>query len=340
MNELWISGAPSRVGGADTELLNNIYLWRKYGIDVHIVPCYGIMDEMKAEMISIGCHFHDHDPSIFKDQIVISYCNGNFLKVLPQIIEKGKPKKVVWFNCMTWLFELEVIAIQNDWIDYHGFVSDYQEGMLTKSIKDRTGKTIKSLKGYKPYFQIKPDMFNDHPPVDEFVLGRVSREDPGKYSSDMWDIFGGVNTGEYNKRIHIMGYNDKVEAKVRKPPKGLSTTLRKINDIPVTEFYHTLHTLIHKTGGSRESYCRIIPECYAHGVPVIVENDYAFPELVINGVTGFRCNNAQDMIESANLLASDESYRHKIIENARLFLMDQIANDEVCIKPWKELLDD
>lgn len=337
-NAIWVSGAPSRLGGADTELLNNIYLWRDHGIDVNIVPCYGITEEMKREMVSIGCRFYQHDPKIFADKIVVSYCNGNFLKELPKIIEHGRPKKVVWFNCMTWTFPDEVRASKYGWIDLHGFVSPYQRRMLLDSLRRQVGVRVDEFEGYRPYFKIKPDMFRYRPPEGEFVLGRLSRPDPSKYSSDTWKIFDGVQTGNKVKKIHIMGYDMNVESKLGKPPEGLDVQLRPANDIPVAKFYRSLHCLIHKTGGSRESYCRIVPEAYAHGVPIIVEDDYAFPDLVINGVTGFRCKTSEEMIEKATLLANNESLRKTIVHNAYEFLKDQIASPERCISPWLRLL--
>jgi hypothetical protein len=35
--------------------------------------------------------------------------------------------------------------------------------------------------------------------------------------------------------------------------------------------------MIHKTGGSRESCCRVLVEAYAHGVVPVVEDDYGSP---------------------------------------------------------------
>ncbi|CAJ0858052.1 hypothetical protein AMST5_01081 [freshwater sediment metagenome] len=36
--EIWVAGYPSVYGGADTELDHNIDLWRRFGIEVHLVP--------------------------------------------------------------------------------------------------------------------------------------------------------------------------------------------------------------------------------------------------------------------------------------------------------------
>jgi len=40
MDEIWVAGYPSFVGGADTELDHNIDLWRMHNIDVNLVPMF------------------------------------------------------------------------------------------------------------------------------------------------------------------------------------------------------------------------------------------------------------------------------------------------------------
>jgi glycosyltransferase involved in cell wall biosynthesis len=101
--------------------------------------------------------------------------------------------------------------------------------------------------------------------------------------------------------------------------------------------YSILHAIIHKTGGSRESYCRIVPEAYGNGVPIIVEDDYAFPDLIIDGVTGFRCKTSDEMSYRASELAFDEQKRKKMIYAAKSFLENEIASPEKCWKCWREL---
>ena len=36
--EIWVAGYPSLYGGADTELDHNIDLWRRFGVEVNLVP--------------------------------------------------------------------------------------------------------------------------------------------------------------------------------------------------------------------------------------------------------------------------------------------------------------
>lgn len=340
MNELWVAGYPSFVGGADTELDHNIDLWRMQDIEVNLVPMFGCDRSMRSLCDKRGCNTIEYNKHIFKDKIVVSFCNGEFLKKLPEIIEYGKPKIVIWFNCMTWLFDDEITAIKNNWINLHGFVSEYQKNTLLTQIQQITGKTINIFEGYKPYFNInnlsQNLTFSYKEPTDYFNMGRISRDDGSKFSSDMWNIFYKVNSPLPTKTF-ILGFGSQAFKKCGQAPNGLDWQIWGPGGIPVNQLYSRLHCLIHKTGGSKESYCRIVPECYATGVPIIVENNYAFKELVIDGETGFLCNSSDEMSYRASELAFNESLRRKIIYNAFDYLINNIANKNKCFEPWKAL---
>lgn len=339
--EIWVAGYPSFCGGADSELDHNIDLWRMYGVDVHLVPTGGCDPRMRSLCDARGCITHEYTPEIFNDKIVASFCNGQFLSRLPEIMDKGKPALVVWFNCMTWTFQSEIDAIKNGWIDLHGFVSKYQRSILKPQLEGQSGKKIHELEGYRPYFN--PDsasqriVFDYRPPADYFGMGRISRDDGAKYSPDMWRIFDRVCSPRPTKTF-ILGYGENAAKKTGPAPATLDWQTWSPAGIPVAEFYSKLHVLIHKTGGSRESYCRVVPEAYASGIPVIVENDYAFPELVIQGETGFLCGTSDAMSFAASVLAFNEDQRKKIAVRAREFLVNEIANIERCFNPWSNIL--
>lgn len=337
--ELWVAGYPSTVGGADTELDHNIDLWRRYGVEVHLVPLFGCDAKMQALCEARGCTTHQYHPAIFHDKIVVSFCNGEFLKKLPEIVEQGKPATVIWFNCMTWPFEAELEAHSNGWIDLFGFVSNYQKEWLFPKLE--AIRPVHELAGYRPFFnpenpsqQLK---FNYHAPAEWFGMGRVSRDDGAKFSSDMWRIFDKVSSPLPTKTF-VLGFGPHAKEKCGEPPAGLDWMTWLPGAIPVREFYGQLHILIHKTGGSRESYCRVVPEAYACGVPVIVEDDYAFPDLVIDGVTGYRCQSSDEMSYRASELAFDEAKRKNMAHQAHDFLCHDLASAEKCWAAWQAVL--
>jgi glycosyltransferase involved in cell wall biosynthesis len=339
-NEIWIAGYPSFLGGADSEILHLIDLWVSYGVGVNLVPMHGCDEKIKSFMTSWGVKTHQYRPDIFKDKIVGSWCNGNFLSALPEIMQKGKPRCVVWANCMTWSFADELKAHKNGWIDYFVFVSNYQKKWLAPEYEKIA--PFQELEGYKPYFNptsiVQDIKFNYRKPEKWFASGRISRDDGHKFSDDMWSIFNKV-LAPIPKKTFILGYGPNAHRKCGSAPSGLDWQTFAPGEIPVKHIYNTLHCIIHKTGGSRESYCRIVPEAYGYGVPVIVEDDYAFPDLVVDGVTGFRCKSSDEMAFHASELAFDEEKRKKMIFAAHDFLINEIASREKCWQPWKKLLE-
>lgn len=339
MKELYIAGFPSFFGGADTELDHNIDLWRDHGVDVHLVPMFGEDPAMRALCDTRGCRVHQYEPGIFKDKIVASWCNGGFLAELPMIMERGKPAQVIWFNCMCWTFDKEIEAHRNGWIDLFGFVSSYQRSVLAPKLE--AVRPVQALEGYRPYFnpdsQSQQLSFAYHPPEDWFAMGRVSRDDGAKYPSDMWKIFDKV-TAPVPTKTFVLGYGPNAHWKTGPAPPGLDWQTWLPAAIPVHELYGRLHVLIHKTGGSLESYGRIVPEAYASGVPIIVEDDYAFPDLVIQGETGFRCQSSDEMSFRASQLAFDEPLRKKMAFAAREFLIGELSSKQQCWRAWARVL--
>jgi hypothetical protein len=336
---IWVAGFPSFVGGADTELLHNIDLWVANNVQVDLVPMFGYDDNVKKYVESLGCKVHDYNSKIFKNKIVVSYCNGEFLNKLPEIVDAGKPKSVIWFNCMTWTFPDELIAHKNGWINYFGFVSKFQEKYLKPKLEEI--KPIKVFEGYRPYFNPKNICqnikFRYKKPESYYGVGRVSRDDPSKFSNDMWNIFYKVNS-PYPKKTFILGYNKNVEQKTGAPLPNMDWMYWSAGAIPIKEFHDQIHCIIHKTGGSRESYCRIVPECYAFGTPIIVEDDFAFPEIVVDGITGYRCKSSDEMSFRASELAFDENKRKDIIMNGQDYLINDIANIDKCWESWNHIL--
>ena len=334
--EVWVAGFPSFYGGADTELDHLIDLLRTHDVTVNLVPMFGIDQEMKASVDARGCAIHQYRPDVFRHRTVISFCNGEFLRLLPEIVAAGRPARVVWFNCMTWLFEAESEAHRQGWIDYFGFQSRYQHDILAPQLAQI--RPIQSF-DYRPYFNSNRAQSSYREWDGCYRIGRISRDDEGKFASDTWRIFDRVLVpSSLQKKVYVLGYGDNAAAKCGPPPPGLDWLTWSPNAIPAEQFYRTISTLIHKTGGSRESYCRVVVEAYAHHVVPIVEADYAFPELIHHGETGFMSSDSDEMSYYASLLAHDPKRHRRMAEAGRRFLEQVISDDQGCWEPWIDVL--
>jgi hypothetical protein len=335
-SELWVAGFPSYYGGADTELDHNIDLWRRFGVDVHLVPMGGCDEGMKASVLARGCQVHEYRDNIFAGKVVASFCNGTFLKKLPLIMQHGRPAKVIWFNCMTWLFGPEKEAHRRGWIDVFGFESDYQQAMLLPDLEK-----VGPVNGFRCVAYFNPDRIEwRYREWDGcYNVGRISRDDQGKYAADTWRIFDRVLVPPpLKKKVYILGYGPNGKAKCGAPVEGLDLMVWSPGAIDATEFYRGIDTMVHKTGGSRENCPRILFEAYAHGVVPVVEHDFGFPELVVHGETGFMGASSDEMSYYASVLAHTPERHRQMAVNGRE-LLEQSCNPERCWQGWQQVLE-
>lgn len=334
---VWVAGFPSYYGGADTELDHLIDLLCYYEVEVNLVPMFGATEQMKRSVLERRCAIHQYRDDIFGGKTVVSFCNGQFLARLPAIMEAGRPARVIWFNCMTWLFEAEKHAHAEGWIDYFGFQSAYQASCLGPQLE-----RIRPFRSfdYRPYFNAQRVEWRYREWDGTYRVGRISRDDMGRFASDTWRIFDRVLVpSKLRKKVYILGYGPNAARKIGPAPPTLDWRTWSGGEIPATEFYRTIDTLIHKTGGSRESYCRVLVEAYAHGVVPVVEDGYAFPELVIHGETGFMTSDSDEMSYYASMLAMNPCEHRRIAEKGRRYLEETLVQRETCWQGWQQVLD-
>jgi len=337
-NQVWVAGFPSFYGGADTELDHLIDLLRCFEVDVHLVPMFGADPRMKANVIARRCHVHEYRDDIFVDKTVVSMCNGSFLEKLPLIMRSGRPEKVIWFNCMTWLFDREKEAHRNGWIDLFGFESDYQKSLLIPQLESiRPVRTFP----YRPFFNAARIEWRYRSWEGCYKIGRISRDDANKFAPDTWRIFDRVLVPPHlKKKVYILGYGPRAKERIGPAPTTLDWQTWSPNAIPSSQFYNTIDTMIHKTGGSRENCPRVLFEAYAHGVVPVVERGFAFPELVAHGETGFMGSSSDEMSYQASMLAMNPREHRRIAENGRSYLEEKFFRPEECWSAWHEILNE
>jgi glycosyltransferase involved in cell wall biosynthesis len=333
MTEIWVAGCPSAVGGADTELLHQIILFKKKGITVHLVP--NSIDNIAIELAKkLECQIHEYKPDVFKDKHVICYCNGPALERLP---EMSKPASFTWFNCMTWTFPKEIEALQKGLITHTGYVSKYQESILLKEYADVGVKPPINI-GYFPYldinqFKILQKNFN------YYGLGRISRADPAKYSEDCWKIFDRI-LSPIPKKIFMLGYDDKIEKKIGKPPAGLDFLVWHPGAVKTEHVFSRIDVMVHKTGGSRESYCRVLIEAMAYGKMAFVEHDYAFPEILVNSKelgNWIMCKSSEEMSYKASELVFYQQKLRQLQSLCRKYVERYLCDEQRSINSWKHV---
>jgi hypothetical protein len=336
--EVWVAGFPSFYGGADTELDHLIDLFRCFDVDVHLVPMFGADPRMKDSVLARRCSIHEYKDDVFKNKTVVSLCNGSFLEKLPLVMERGRPRKIIWFNCMTWLFDREREAHRNGWIDYFGFESQYQKNLLVPLLEQ-----IRPTRSFlcHPFFNAARIEWRYRAWEGCYKIGRISRDDANKFATDTWRIFDRVLVPpNLNKKVYILGYGPRAKDRTGPPPPSLDWQTWSPNAIPAAQFYNTIDTMIHKTGGSRENCPRVLFEAYAHGVVPVLERDFAFPELVIHGETGFLGRSSDEMSYYASMLAMNPREHRRVAENGRSYVEEKFFSPEACWSGWQQVLED
>jgi glycosyltransferase involved in cell wall biosynthesis len=320
--EIWVAGSPGRIGGADTELLHLCDLWKSQGIDVHVVPVGGMGDDARHECERSGWKVDPFTPDVFRDRLVVSLCNGEFLKRLPEIAAEGKPRAVVWANCMTWLFDAEKEAHRQGLIDHFLFQSQYQRNRLLPELQQI--RPVHELPGYRPFFHLKRWRREQGPhpsrdgqrsrPRDYFGIGRVSRDDGAKYHPDTWRMLAKVSA-PIPVKAFLLGFGENAQKRCgsRPPCEWLDWMYWAPGAIPAGEFYQRIHVLMHLTGGSRENWPRTVLEAWASGVVPIVDADFGVQEMVTSGQDGYCVPTAEAATFAASMLAFDERLRKRMV---------------------------
>ena len=336
---IFFLGYPGAMGGANTECLHTAAVWRREGIEVTFIPTWGCDKGMEDRLAAMGCKtVHAGNPENLKGvaglagSVVAGMCNQHYHASMGVLRELGC--KLVFSNCMTFLFDTEVAAYHRQGLpDAMHFQSEFQRATL---------EPILATFGYKPEqghlirgafdFDALPFAPRPHKPGTEFVIGRLSRPDQDKWSSNLWPILWKVPYVQ--RRAVAMGWNQGLDHKCGQAPPWAETLAPQ--QIPVAEFLGRCHAMLGLNGGARENWPRIGLEAMAAGVPIVAQDLWGWREMLVDGQTGFLTNSDEEMAFRLAQLAYDEQLRQAIIERARAQVHD-LACPERIGKQWVRL---
>jgi hypothetical protein len=338
---IFVVGYPGYVGGADTELWPTLRLWRSAGFDVRIIPTWAGTAEWKDRLDEIGvptCQVSGPDnlasiPGL-RGSTVVSFCNGDFLNCVH--LFKQLECRIVWANCMTWVFPKEIEHYEKHGpFDEYVFQSEFQRQELFPKLA-KYGVTEDRCHLIRGAFAFDEFPYNPlpHCPGEPFVFGRIARPDLDKWSSNLWPIYSAVQYS--NKQAKVMAWNQLLSNKCGMPPPwALALTA---NAEPARKFISSLHCMFPINGGARENWPRSGLEAMACGVPIVAQREWGWCEMVEHGVTGFLGANDCELAHYAAMLAYDEELRLHMAEKARQRLVTELATPETILGQWKELL--
>jgi glycosyltransferase involved in cell wall biosynthesis len=341
---IYVVGYPGSVGGANTELWHTLKLWRRYGLDVHLIPTSHVGQPWRQRCDALGCETHEV-PEGDRDALraipglpgatVISFCNDRFLATASTYRRLGC--KTVCVNCMNWLFSAEEHHYRREGpFDAYVFQSRYQQRTLLAKLQ-RFGVGPSQCHHIPGALDVTEFNFcpRRHRPQDEFFLGRISRADPDKFHRNTWLIIEAVPYAR--RRARILGWSESVEDKLGRPPSWAEAM--PCGDETPQAFYGSLHCLLHITGSSRENWPRCGLEAMAAGVPIIAEADFGWPEMIEHGVSGLLAGSADEFAYYAARLAYEEEYRLEMALAARRRVCEVLASPQRNWERWCRLLE-
>lgn len=320
--DIVIIGYPSKLGGADTELDHQIHVWQALGLRVHVLHTGPIDANLKAMRLREDRNCLVHPPRDWQrvhGRVVISYCNGEFLKALPEI-RKHKPKLVIWVNCMRWLFDAEKEAHRAGLIDWFLYQTESVRAEVEPVLREINPTLNQAV--VNPYFHADGFSFTADKPEDRFRFCRISRDDPGKYhASQLWVYE--TMVAPVLKEGTILGVSDKVREKLTGEGGSIPNWIQALppGGEPVTDVYARSHALIQMADPSlTENLPRIGFEAMATGTALCVDDRGGWREEVLHGQTGFLCRDQREFAYYASRLAYERSERRQMIANARDYL--------------------
>jgi glycosyltransferase involved in cell wall biosynthesis len=337
--KLFVVGYPSDYGGADTELWHTLRLWRDGGIEVELIPTWFASEKWQRRCHSIGIHTHlGRTPEDLlsvpglADSVVVSFCNGEFLKHSHRFQEIGC--RVVWASCMTFFFVAEQLHLEKHRpFDAYVFQSEYQRDALFPhlvpfGVRDSTCHLIRG------YLDVKEFPFRPKPyvPGSEFVLGRITRQDPGKWHPDSWQILDRISCP---KRFRLMGWGPQLHEHLGTPPSYVET-LDPCQERS-SDFLGSLHCVLSPNGALRENWPRLGLEAMASGVPLIVDDAGGWREMIRHGETGFLARAPDEFATYVERLVANDDQRLAIAADARSSLARDLSDPERCYRTWMAL---
>lgn len=339
--KLFLFGYPGDLGGACTEVWHTIRLWRKFDVDVHLIPTWGYTTNWRQRCDDLGCTTHDAKPETLDrveglpGSIVVSFCNAAFLENARRLREFGC--KLVWANCMTWLFDAEK-AFYRECGPFDGFMfqSEFQRDELESQLTEfgyssDQGHLIRGAVNFEDWkFRPRP-----HSRGEAFVIGRAARPDCDKWSSNTWRIYDRIQYP--TKRALMLGMDDRTHRKLGAAPNWADCLSPMA--LPAQDWFRQLHCTLPINGGARENWPRVGLEAMASGVPIVAQNLWGWRDMIVQGETGFLGDCDEELSHYSAMLAYDETLRQRIIRQSRDRLQAELANFDQLRSSWQTLLE-
>jgi len=325
-----VVGFPGLYGGAGVELDCQITLWKEMGYEIHVVPTGDASREpLLPKTLKRAVVHKSKDWRQLKGMPVISFCNDVFLSDMKKI--KKFADKIIFVNCMTWLFDQEKKNHKEGLIDLFLYHTHHTQAKVGPTLEEINKKY--NWKVFTSWFDDSRFPFHDDRPTDSFRFGRISREDADKYSADQLFIYETM-VAPVPKHGIILGYDKRSQEKIGTPPDWIRTYPG--NGISQQEFYAHCQCVIQKCD-TYENYPRMGMEAMSSGSVLIVDDRGGWQEMIEHGKTGWLCKDNRDFIYYSSRMAYEKEERETMARNAKKHFVEVLNNKDKSKEDWEKI---
>ncbi len=317
---VFVLGYPHTVGGAGPHCWATVRLWRSLGLEVAMLPLCKVTGNAwtdRLNALGVPTLADTTLAPVRRGHIVVAFCNPKFFTHAAEI--RRRRARAVWIGCMSYVHDCERrFYAEHGPVDRAVLNSRFQDEKIRGKLEEH----------YAPEHVLRipscfwPDEWRFVPRQrsDRFYIGRLSRAAEDKFSSSTWRIYEKIRKAVGKDRVHarIMAWSPEVEKKLGKPPAWCQCLPAKAET--AESFLHSLHAMVYRNGGAEENRPRVCFEAMACGVPVVAENEFGWPEVVLRGETGFLAADHGEFVAHVAALAKDEKLRLRIAQQARDYL--------------------
>jgi hypothetical protein len=337
IRKIFVHGFPGLYGGAGTELHHQILVWLHLGLEVHLIPSWPAFTEpLYPEMIERGVVVHNPNDfsALNSGDPIFGFCNGEFLDSLPVI--RGKTRRTIFLNCMTWLFDKERECMSNG----HIAMFLYQNEEVLKKHRPEllalNDDPAIRFATFKPYFDSAAFPFVTERSQEFFGCGRISRQDADKFAINTLHIYEYFVSPRWKSGL-FLGFDHRSQEKIGHPFDWIRTA-RDQSEVSQQDFYRHCEIILQPTD-TTENWPRVGFEAMASGSVLIVDNRGGWRQMVQHGETGWLCDHERDFIYYASKMAYEPNLRAEMAEAAKV-RGEELGSLQASAESWKEVLEE
>jgi len=270
----------------------------------------------------------------FKVPLLIHF-HGDFWDNKYWLIEKGR----WWFN---WFFLIlsKFLIKRADGIRVVS--SGIKDKLIKKGIDKRKIKVIPTPVDLEKFVRCDPvkvkKLRKNH--KNRKVIINVGRKDPSKDYKILYKAINLVYQDYKKLAFWQIGSNDYLPGKVKADENLISTSINKINQEELTNYYHASD--IYVSSSCSESFGKVLIEAMAAGLPIIATLTTGSKEIVKDGENGFLVpiGDSESLAKKILFLLNNPDKAKEMSQAGRKIVREKFNQDKIIkkiIRFWKEL---